>query len=318
MYENKKFAIKLDVIIPVFNEEECLHELMKRLLSVCAYWEDGSFNLIFVNDGSNDLSLDILLQYANNSKHIKIINLSRNFGHQIAMTAGLNFSNADFVVIIDADLQDPPELIIDLYKKALTGYDVVYAQRTDRQGESIFKKLSAKLFYRFLSKLSNVHIPQDVGDFRIVSKRVVKNINEMTERHRYIRGMIPWLGFKSTFIGYHREKRFSGKTKYSLKKMINFSKDAIFSFTDFPLRLSFYIGTRILIFALIGTCIIVYLRLFTSYTVPGISTVIILILFMGGLQIFIIGIIGEYIARIYEETKNRPLYIVSSKINFDK
>jgi len=318
MYKNKKFAIQLDVIIPIFNEEECLHELMKRLLSVCTYWEDGLFNLIFVNDGSNDLSLDILLQYANNSKHIKIINLSRNFGHQIAVTAGLNFSNADFVVIIDADLQDPPELIIDLYKKALTGYDVVYAQRTDRQGESIFKKLSAKLFYKFLSKLSNVQIPQDVGDFRIVSKRVVKNINEMTERHRYIRGMIPWLGFKSAFIGYHREKRFSGKTKYSLKKMINFSKDAIFSFTDFPLRFSFYIGTRILIFSLIGTCILVYLRLFTSYTVPGISTVIILILFMGGLQIFIIGIIGEYIARIYEETKNRPLYIVSSKINFDK
>jgi dolichol-phosphate mannosyltransferase len=306
----------LDIIIPIYNEQECIPTLIKRMISVRNKMRSqADARLIFINDGSKDNSLKLLLGHANKHSFIKIINFSRNFGHQIAVTAGLDYADADYVVIIDADLQDPPEIILDMLKKAKSGYDIVYGQRIKRKGETFFKKATASLFYRFINKMCDIEIPVDTGDFRLINKKVVKTINSMRERHRFIRGMIPWVGFKSYAFKYHRAERFAGETKYPLKKMIRLAKDAIFSFSDKPLKVATYFGFLVMLFGFLSLAVLLYLRFFTTYFVSGITAVIALLIILSGVQILIMGVMGEYIGRIFDESKKRPLYVVESVKN---
>lgn len=310
--ENKD---RLEIVIPVYNEEECLNELMRRLLLLREKAKTVDISIIFVNDGSNDRSAEMLEQYAEKHPFIKLVHLSRNFGHQMAITAGLDHANADYVAIIDADLQDPPELIEDMYKKAKEGFDVVYGKRLARKGESLFKTITAAFFYKIISILCEVEIPPNTGDFRLISSKVLNILKNMREQHRFIRGMVPWIGFKSAPFEFNRDERFSGKTKYSLRKMVKFALNSIFSFSNFPLKLASYIGELIVGFGIFIGLFLLYLRLFTGYTVPGITSVILAIIIMGGIQIIMIGVMGEYIGRIFEESKRRPLYVVSMTKN---
>jgi len=307
---------RLEIVVPVYNEESCIDELLRKLMDLKQKIDYLDTSFTFINDGSRDRSLEILHSYADKYNFIKVIDFSRNFGHQMAITAGLDYADADYVVIIDADLQDPPELIEDMYKKAKEGFDVVYGKRSSRKGETFFKKFTANMFYRFISKMCDIDIPADTGDFRLINKHVLETVKQMRERHRFIRGMVPWVGFKSVPILYTRDERHAGKTKYPLRKMVKFALDAIFSFSNTPLRIAIYAGLGIVGFGIMGALLILYLRLFTTYTVPGISAVIITIIIMSGFQIIMLGIIGEYVGRIFEENKRRPLYIVSKTKNF--
>lgn len=306
---------KLEIIIPVYNEESCIKELFRRLMALKENANYVEISFIFVNDGSKDRSLEILNGYADKYDFVKVINFSRNFGHQIAVTAGLDYAVADYIAIIDADLQDQPELIEDMYKKAKEGFDVVYGKRLTRKGETFFKKITAKIFYKFISKMCGIEIPDDTGDFRFINRRVLMALNRMREKHRFIRGMVPWIGFRSTPLLYHRDERYAGETKYPFKKMLRFALDAILSFSNIPLRIATYSGFGVVGVGIAGALLILYLRLFTSLSVPGISAVIITIIIMMGFQIIMLGIIGEYVGRIFEESKNRPLYIVEDTKN---
>jgi dolichol-phosphate mannosyltransferase len=270
---------------------------------------------IFVDDGSVDSSLDILKVYSEKDKSIKILSFSRNFGHQIAITAGIDIALGDYVAVIDADLQDPPELIIDMYRMALKGYDIVYGKRRSRAGESAFKKLTALWFYRLLNYMCEVDIPVDTGDFRLMSKRVVEAFKKLRERHRFVRGMVPWLGYKSIALEYDRAERFAGETKYPLRKMVSFATNAILSFSSKPLTIAANLGFLAILAGLLGGLYMLYLKLFTSIAVPGITAVLLAIVFFSGVQLLLIGILGEYIARIFEEIKERPLYLVAESIN---
>lgn len=308
---------RLTVVAPVYNEESCVDKLIERLVALQSKAEYLEMDFILVNDGSKDKSLELLYNYSEKNESVKVIDLSRNFGHQIAVTAGLDYADADYVAIIDGDLQDPPELIEEMYKKAKEGFDVVYGQRQSRRGDSIFKKTTARLFYLFISKMCDVEIPVDTGDFRLISRKVLLSINKMREKHRFIRGMVPWVGFKSTPLIYDRDERYAGVTKYPLRKMIKFAIDSILSFTNTPIRLATYFGLIIIIFSFLGGLVILYLKFFTPYTVPGISAVILSFLLIGGFQIVMSGLIGEYIGRIFEESKKRPLYFINSTKNID-
>jgi polyisoprenyl-phosphate glycosyltransferase len=308
----------ISIVIPIYNEEECLNEAIERLLKLREKLIQINLvvELIFVNDGSDDKTLQIIQLASKSMPYIKVISFSRNFGHQIAISAGIHNSTGSYVAIIDADLQDPPELIFDMYKLAVTGYDVVYGQRRKRAGESLFKKISAKLFYRILSSISETKIPLDTGDFRIISRKVVDAFNEFPERHRYIRGMIAWIGFRSIAYKYDREERFAGVTKFPLVKMLSFALNAVFSFSGKPLKIMTNLGLVILLFGIIGVFYMLYLKLFTSETIPGLTTVLLAIVIFSGTQILLIGLLGEYVVRIFEEKKKRPLYIIDEKINF--
>ena len=306
----------LTVVIPVYNEESCLEELIARLLKLKNNSDNVEFSFVFVNDGSRDKSLDILTRYAETYSFFKIINLSRNFGHQMAITAGIDYVDSDYVAVMDADLQDPPELIEKLYEKIKEGYDVVYAKRIKRKGESFLKLATARLFYYFINKLGRIDFPLNTGDFRLFNHKVLNTFKNMREQHRFIRGMIHWLGFNSAPVYYERDRRFAGNTKYPFRKMFIFALDAIFSFSNAPLRIGSYIGLSMISFSILGGIFMLYLRFFTSYYVPGIPAVILSIILLSGVQIFMIGIVGEYIGRIFQETKNRPLYIVDRLINF--
>lgn len=308
----------LDIIIPIYNEQECIPELMKRLFALRKKMSYLSFNLIFVDDGSKDNSLRMLYTYAEKHEFIKIISFSRNFGHQMAVTAGLDYCSADYVAIIDADLQDPPEIIEDMYKKSKSGFDIVYGQRIKRKGETVFKRATASLFYRFINKMCDIAIPLDTGDFRLINKKVVDVLKSMREKHRFIRGMVPWVGFKSFGYKYHRDERFAGETKYPLRKMIKLAKDAIFSFSDKPLKIATYFGLIVSLLGIISLLVILYLRFFTTYYITGITAVITLVIILSGVQIMIMGVMGEYIGRTFEEAKKRPLYVVDIVKNIKK
>lgn len=303
---------RLEIIVPIYNEESCIDELLRRLMALKQKVDYLDMGFIFVNDGSWDKSLEILYGYADRYDFVKVIDFSRNFGHQMAVTAGLDYADADYIAIIDADLQDPPELIEDMYKKAKEGFDVVYGKRSARKGETFFKKITAKIFYKFISKMCDIEIPSDTGDFRLINRSVLEAIKQMRERHRFIRGMVPWTGFKSTPFYYDRDERYAGETKYPLRKMVKFALDAIFSFSNTPLRIATYAGIGIVGLGVMGALLILYLRFFTTFTVPGISAVILTIIIMGGVQIVMLGISGEYIGRIFQESKGRPLYIVKN------
>lgn len=308
--------MKLSIVIPIYNESEVIAELHKQLLDTVQLLNtqlgiaSNELEFIFVNDGSKDNSLPQLLSLTQAHPFYKVINFSRNFGHQKAVTAGLQHTNGQSVVIIDADLQDPPEFIIDLYKKLQEGFDVVYAKRKKRNGESMLKRLTAKIFYRLILKITEIDIPMDTGDFRIMRRNVVDVLNSMPESHRFIRGMVSWVGFRQTGLEYERHERFAGQTKYPFKKMLRFAFDAITSFSTLPLKLLIYIGFITSFLGFAGVCYIVYIKYFTNLTITGWSSIMVTILLLGGIQLITLGIMGEYIGRLSEESKKRPLYII--------
>jgi glycosyltransferase involved in cell wall biosynthesis len=312
--------IKITVVIPVYNEVQVLPELLIRLQSVKKVREGQvNFNFIFVNDGSSDGSKEYLTKEAESTEDISLISLSRNFGHQAAVSAGLACADGDYVAIIDADLQDPPELIYEMYQLAnKENCDVVYGQRISRQGETYFKKITAKFFYIFLNKMSDIDLPRDTGDFRIVSSRVIKILNLLPEKHRYIRGLIPWIGFKSLPFPYERHARVAGETKYPLTKMVQFALNATFSFSRKPISIGLKLGGFVVSVGMILAVTIIALKIFTDIVVPGLASTLVLITIFGGIQIMLLGILGEYVGRIFEEVKGRPVYIVEDFINEKK
>lgn len=301
--------VKYSIVIPVYNEELVVKETYKRLKNVMDQ-TDGAYELLFVNDGSRDRTLDILKEIALKDVTVKYLGFSRNFGHQIAVTAGMDYAQGDAIVIIDADLQDPPELILDMIRKWQEGFDVVYAKRTKRKGETFFKKQTARLFYRVLRASTDIDIPLDTGDFRLIDRRVCDQLSSMKERNRFVRGLVSWVGFKQTAIEYERDERFAGETKYPLKKMLKFSMDGITSFSYKPLKIASLLGMLLSIFSIGWILVVLYLKLFTDSTITGWSSLIMTTLFFNGIILMMLGIIGEYIGRIYDEVKNRPLYIV--------
>ncbi|GAC91512.1 family 2 glycosyl transferase [Anoxybacillus flavithermus NBRC 109594] len=296
-------------MIPVYNEALVIRETYKRLKRVMEQ-TDGAYELLFVNDGSKDDTLDILKELAVRDDTVKYLDFSRNFGHQIAITAGMDYASGEAIVIIDADLQDPPELILDMIGKWKEGYDVVYAKRTKRKGETFFKKATAYAFYRLLRAATEIDIPLDTGDFRLVDRKVRDELVEMRERSRFVRGLVSWVGFKQTAIEYERDERFAGETKYPLKKMIRFSLDGITSFSYKPLKLASLLGFLLSFVSVVWMIAVLYLKLFTHSTVTGWSSLVMTVLFFNGVVLIMLGVIGEYIGRIYDEVKHRPLYIL--------
>lgn len=301
----------------MYNEEEVIAESYKRLKAVMDSTQER-YEIIFINDGSRDKTLELAEEICKKDTNIKVINFARNFGHQIAVTAGMEYAKGQAVVIIDADLQDPPEVILDMIKKWKEGYDVVYGRRLKRKGETFFKKFTAKVFYRFLDSMTNVKMPVDTGDFRLIDRKVCDTMNSLTERNRYVRGLVSWVGYKQVAVEYVREERFAGETKYPLKKMIKLATDAIMSFSYKPLKIAGFVGSVLSVFSFIYLIVIICQKLFTSTTVPGWSSLVAVMLFFNGVSFMLQSITGEYIGRIYEETKNRPLYIVRDTINFEE
>ena len=306
----------LEILIPVFNEEEVLAFTISRLRKLKEENRDiVEINYIFIDDGSVDKTKLILREEAKIDHSMKVVVLSRNFGHEMALMAGLDVANSDYIGMIDGDLQDPPELLIDMYLKAKEGYDVVYGKREIRVGETRFKRFSAMIFYRLINYLCEVNLPSDAGNFRVISKRVLSELKLFREKHRYTRGLIPWIGFSSFEIKYNREARFAGKTKYPLNKMIRYAANAIFSFSSKPLRIATRFGALVVFFGLMFGFYIVFMKIFTDIVIPGFAALMVANIIFGGLQILFIGLVGEYIARIFEEVKERPLYIVKEIIS---
>lgn len=316
------FGKLISIVIPCFNEEEVLAETIKRLeqLSTTLFQTFGlETELIFVNDGSEDQTLPILLTFAKENKSVRIINFARNFGHQIAVTAGMDAANGEAVVLMDADLQDPPPVVIEMVRKWLKEeFDVVYATRLERPGESAFKKVTAKSFYRILNLLSDTPIPLDTGDFRLMSKRVVDTMRSMPERERFIRGMVSWVGFKQISLPYKRAERYAGESKYPLRKMLSLAVTGIMSFSIKPLKMASWLGFISSMAAFLGIIYAIFLKLFTSNWITGWTSLMLAILFFGGAQLVFIGILGEYLGRVFMTTKERPLYIVESYYGYDK
>jgi len=306
----------ISIVVPIYFEEGNIFPLYERLYHVLSLDMGLDYEIIFVNDGSTDSSVENILKLQERDSNIRLIDFSRNFGHQIAVTAGIDHSSGNTVVIIDADLQDPPELIKKMYYLYQKGYDVVYARRRSRAGESLFKKFTARLFYRLLDRITDIDIPLDTGDFRLISRRVVEELKKMPEKSRFIRGLVTWVGFKQISVEYDRDQRYSGKTGYSLIKMINFSINGITSFSTFPLKLATIFGLLISILTFIYILGIIYLKFFTDQTIPGWSSIMVSNLFLGGIILLTLGILGEYTGRIYTELKKRPLYIIKTKYGF--
>ena len=302
----------VSIVVPLFNEEGNVHELVRRLRAILDSLEGRpTYEMVFVNDGSSDGTLEALRALARTTPHVVVLNLSRNFGHQLAATAGIDAARGDAVVLMDGDLQDPPELIADFLERYRAGYDVVYAVRRSRRGESAFKLFTARAFYRLIRRLTNVSIPVDTGDFRLMSRRVVEALRQTRERHRFLRGLVSWVGYRQIGVEYDRDERFSGVTKYPISKMFRFAVDGITSFSEIPLRFASYFGFFVSIIAFIVAVAEIAIRLFTGYNLPGYTSTIFAILFLGGVQLIGIGILGEYIGRIYDEIKGRPLYLVA-------
>ncbi|XZG70658.1 glycosyltransferase family 2 protein [Chitinibacteraceae bacterium HSL-7] len=307
----------VSVIVPCYNEEEVIGETIKRLKLFCNELAEGlDVELLFVDDGSRDRTRDLLRAFAAEDPRIRVIGFARNFGHQTAVTAGIDAARGDAVVLIDADLQDPPEVVHQMIAKWREGYDVVYGTRTERPGESAFKLATARSFYRLLNKLSDVPIPLDTGDFRLMSRPVVDTLNAMPERDRFVRGMVSWVGFKQTALPYKRAERFAGESKYPLRKMLKFATDGILSFSTKPLQMSIGMGMSAAVLSMLGIVYAIAMRLFTDIHVEGWTLLMIAVLFIGGVQLICVGILGEYIGRIYNEVKRRPLYVVHEYVGF--
>jgi polyisoprenyl-phosphate glycosyltransferase len=308
----------LTVVIPIFNEEEVIPELARRLREVIQVWEQQieSWEVVFVNDGSKDESLAQLKKLAASEPRFKVISFSRNFGHQMAITAGIDRAEGEAVVIMDADLQDPPEVVSEMIERWREGFDVVYGVRTKRHGETLFKKVTAALFYRVLrAMLGGVSIPADAGDFRLMGRPVVLAMRALRERHRFVRGMVAWVGFRQTAVYYARPARFAGETKYPLKKMVRFAVDGIASFSVVPLRFATWLGVASGIVAMLTAAWAIYERFFGNGVVPGWTTIMIAVALGASAQLLMTGVLGEYVGRIYEEIKRRPLYITAEEVN---
>ena len=308
----------LSIVIPCFNEEEVIGETVNRLRIFCSELVNLDVELIFVDDGSRDYTRELLKDYAAEDSRVRLVLFARNFGHQIAVTAGIDAARGDALVLIDADLQDPPEVVHEMIAKWREGYDVVYGTRTERPGESAFKRATARGFYRLLNILSDVPIPLDTGDFRLMSRSVVETLRAMPERDRFVRGMVSWVGFKQIALPYKRAERFAGESKYPLWKMLRFATDGILSFSTKPLQMSIGLGMFSAMLALLGIFYAVVLRLFTHVWVEGWTALMIAVLFLGGVQLISVGILGEYVGRIYSEVKQRPLYVVDEYVGFDQ
>ena len=308
----------LSVVVPCLNEQEVLVESNARLVSALQQ-VPMNFEIIYVDDGSTDSSGELLRNLQACDDRLRVVQFSRNFGHQMAITAGIEHASGDAIVVIDADLQDPPEVIGEFVQKWLDGYDVVYGVRTERDGETAFKLWTAKIFYRSISRLSDTPIPLDTGDFRLMDRRVADALLSMPERDRFVRGMVSWLGFSQASVPYRREQRKAGVTKFSLFKMVRFALDGIFSFSILPLRLATWTGFLASVMALLGIIAVLIGKFFEMPgLVRGWSSTVIAVLFIGGVQLICIGIIGEYVGRIYGESKHRPLYVVRDRMGFDK
>jgi dolichol-phosphate mannosyltransferase len=302
---------KYSLVVPIFNEEKTIPALYQRLYSVMERL-DGDIELILVNDGSRDRSLQLLRELHHQDPRVCYLSLARNFGHQIAVTAGLNFVRGQVAIVLDGDLQDPPELIPDLIEKWRQGYQVVYAQRTQRRQESWFKRFTAYFFYRLLKRLADVDIPTDTGDFCLMDRQVVDVLNAMPERNRYIRGLRSWVGFPQTAIRFERDPRFAGEVKYTFAKSLALAVNGLVSFSKVPLRLSTYVGLLAAIIAILMALLVLYWRIFVpSSRLEGFAIILVATFFIGAVQLVSIGILGEYVGRIYEEVKGRPLYTLA-------
>ncbi|AWB44501.1 glycosyltransferase [Paenibacillus sp. CAA11] len=300
---------RYSIIIPMYNEEAVIQETYRRLKKVMNS-TDENYELIFINDGSSDRSAEIIQDYAEWDESVKLIDFSRNFGHQIAITAGMDYSSGEAVIIIDADLQDPPELILSMIDKWREGYEVVYAKRIKRNGETWFKKWSAGVFYRILRASTEIPIPVDTGDFRLMDRKVCDEMKRLPENNRFVRGLVSWVGFRQTAIEYERDERLAGETKYPLKRMIKLCLDGITSFSYKPLKLAGYVGALLSGAGFLYLLYVIYLALFTDSVTKGWPSMISLMLIFNGFVLLMLGVLGEYVGRIYDETKGRPLYIV--------
>ena len=309
---------KISMVIPMYYEEKVVNECYKRVTEVLGKISGYEYEIIFINDGSKDKTLELLEGIASNDKCVKVISFSRNFGHQAAVTAGLKHVTGDAIVIIDADLQDPPELIPEMLKLWEEGNEVIYGKRKTRDGESAFKLLTAKMFYKTLNALSDVEIPKDTGDFRLVDRKVVDTINSLPEHNKFLRGLFSWVGYKQYSFEYERKERFAGETKYPLKKMIKLASDGIISFSTKPLK---FVGTLGIISIVISLVILVYALISYIFQLnqlsAGWTSLMVVITFFAGVQLLSLWIISEYIGRIYDETKGRPQYIIDKKINME-
>ena len=307
---------KISVIVPMYYEEKVAEECYNRLTNVLKNIKDYEYEIIVINDGSKDKTLEILEKLAQNDENLKVISFTRNFGHQAAVTAGLKYVTGDAIVIIDADMQDPPELIPEMLKLWEDGNEIIYGKRKTREGETAFKLLTAKMFYNTLNVLSDVEIPKDTGDFRLVDRKVVDTINLLPEHNKFLRGLFSWVGYKQTPFKYERKERFAGKTKYSLKKMLKLASDGIISFSNKPLKI---VGGLGIISIIISICILIYALLSYIFKLNNLSSgwtsLMVAITFFAGVQLLSMWIMSEYIGRIYDETKQRPQYIIDKKIN---
>jgi len=307
--------IRYSVIIPILNEQETISELYRRLTDVFRRLNEP-YEIIFIDDGSSDRSTQILKEIQESDPNIRIIIFSRNFGHQVAVCAGIDYAQGDAVIIMDGDLQDPPEIIPQFIDKWKEGFEVVYGIRKRRK-EFFLKRLAYTSFYRILQKIANISIPLDSGDFSLLDRKIVENMKSIKERNRFVRGIRSWVGFRQTGLEYERDKRYAGEVKYTFRKLVRLAFDGLVSFSHIPLQIASFVGFIISIISFLGIIFVLYLRLFKDVTVPGFTTTVILILFLGGIQLITIGIIGEYVGRIYDEVKKRPLYITEELIGFE-
>jgi dolichol-phosphate mannosyltransferase len=305
------------IIAPIYNEVENIPLLYSRVSEVMEKTGEP-WEFVMVDDGSSDGSTEKILKLQSKDEKVRAVIFARNFGHQIAVTAGLDTSKGEAVIIIDADLQDPPEVILDLIQKWNEGYEVVYAVRSKREGESWFKLFTASAFYRVIQRITDVNIPTDTGDFRLLDRKVVQVMNGMREKHRFLRGMSVWVGFRQTGVEYEREERFAGETKYPLKKMIRFASDAITGFSYFPLQLAMYLGFIAAGISIVSIPLVIVLRITGSQAFFGQATTLIAVLFLGGVQLISLGLLGEYVGRLYDEAKDRPLYIVRENLEVER
>ena len=305
----KAKEVCISIVVPVYNEEAGIQEFYKRIKKVAKNFDCDSTEIIFVDDGSQDSSYHQLIELAQRDSTLRVIKFSRNFGHQIAISAGMEHAKGDAVVIIDADLQDPPEVIHQFVAKWKEGFDVVFGVRITREGESWLKLWTAAMFYRILRFIAQIEIPVDTGDFRLMSRRALNHLLSLTERDRFVRGLVSWIGFKQCGVSYAREKRNAGETKYPYRKMLRFALDGITSFSNIPLKLASFLGYLTSLLAFLYACS-VFIQKVLGYTVQGWATIMVGLLFLGGVQLICLGIIGEYIGRIFNETKRRPLYII--------
>lgn len=312
--EGKPESPAVSVVIPCYNEEDVLEELYSRVFGACQTVIGENFEVVFVDDGSRDKTREILTEFSQRDARAVCVFLARNHGHQLALTAGLQQASGDRIFVIDADLQDPPELLGPMMAKMDEGFDVVYGHRKTREGETAFKKLTASMFYRLMRRMSEIDLPLDAGDFRLMSRRVNDILSEMPEQHRFIRGMVSWVGFTQTSVEYDRAERFAGETKYPLRKMLRFAADAITGFSVVPLKIATWSGFAMAFFSMI---VLIYTLLGWAFgqTVSGWTSVMVVLLLIGGIQMVTIGILGEYLGRLYMQSKQRPLFIIDHVLN---